>query len=251
MIPTGYNMCEGGRGAVGFKHSAEQKARRSEREKARWNDPAFRAKQAPQLAAFVAAGATPEARAKSAAAKSTPEARAAISARFKEIHARPGMKAKQGAAISAAKATPEGKARLAEVGRQRSVAYASRTHCRRGHEMTPENTHRPPYAPTTRVCRACEREDARTKHIPKPDRTHCAKGHEYPKKAPGAKQRKCPVCAAAWWEKKAADRKAVYRAARDAGLSAADAAGVRDGRMPMPTAGLVSRPCPSSPFPPA
>jgi HNH endonuclease len=33
-----------------------------------------------------------------------------------------------------------------------------RTHCKNGHEWTPENTLRPPSRPRTRICRACRRE---------------------------------------------------------------------------------------------
>lgn len=32
-----------------------------------------------------------------------------------------------------------------------------RTHCRKGHEYTPENTYHPPFAPNRRACRACNR----------------------------------------------------------------------------------------------
>jgi hypothetical protein len=36
-----------------------------------------------------------------------------------------------------------------------------RTHCRHGHELTPENTYSPAKSPNTRFCRACGREATR------------------------------------------------------------------------------------------
>jgi hypothetical protein len=36
--------------------------------------------------------------------------------------------------------------------------YAKQTHCKHGHEYTPENTYYPPGSPTHRSCRACARD---------------------------------------------------------------------------------------------
>jgi HNH endonuclease len=36
-----------------------------------------------------------------------------------------------------------------------SAINARRTHCTRGHELTPENTYHPPCEPNSRFCRAC------------------------------------------------------------------------------------------------
>lgn len=35
--------------------------------------------------------------------------------------------------------------------------HARKTHCKRGHEFTPENTYEPPSRPGQRLCRACRR----------------------------------------------------------------------------------------------
>lgn len=43
---------------------------------------------------------------------------------------------------------------LAASATQRSL---DRTHCKHGHELTPENTYRPPSYPTWRACRECRR----------------------------------------------------------------------------------------------
>ena len=39
----------------------------------------------------------------------------------------------------------------------RRGARANQTHCKNGHEFTPENTYRPPATPNTRQCRECAR----------------------------------------------------------------------------------------------
>lgn len=42
-----------------------------------------------------------------------------------------------------------------------SAQNAVKTHCKRGHEFTPENTYRPPKHPDQRACRACLRASSR------------------------------------------------------------------------------------------
>jgi hypothetical protein len=52
--------------------------------------------------------------------------------------------------------------------------------------------------------------------------------------APGKKHRKCAVCSAEWLKNFKVERKALYAAARAAGLSWRDAVLARDGKLPMP-----------------
>lgn len=62
-------------------------------------------------------------------------------------------------------------------------AKAARTHCKHGHELTPENTYRKPSSPERRYCLICTRrygregaQRHRDRH--KVVRTHCQRGHE-------------------------------------------------------------------------
>src|SRR5580700_2746544 len=115
MAPAGYNVTEGGRGAIGFKHSAEERARRSERMTATAADPAWREEKSsaakaqwadPEVAArnraAIEAGRTPEVweriHASQAETRATPEHRAKMSARAEERWARPGFREKASAA---------------------------------------------------------------------------------------------------------------------------------------------------------
>jgi len=89
-------------------------------------------------------------------------------------------------------------------------ARAARTHCKRGHEFTPENTYYSPKRPTVRQCRACSKEQGRElyrrRHAPQlvgqevGPKTHCKNGHEFTAENTriyaycGKRQRICITC---------------------------------------------------------
>jgi group I intron endonuclease len=104
--------------------------------------------------------------------------KAAQSIRSKEVMARPEVRAK----LEAAQATPEWKARFSEIGRSlpHIAAQRAQTHCKLGHEFTPENTGR--NSKGGRICRICKNTRERKYYgplkPPKPPITHCVNGHE-------------------------------------------------------------------------
>lgn len=89
---------------------------------------------------------------------------------------------------------------------------AVKTHCKRGHELTPENVYLAPSRPNERKCRECmrlqvrarndqlieERAAKRLSQPPRPLDTHCKQGHEYTDEntivTPDG--RKCRICRA-------------------------------------------------------
>lgn len=91
-------------------------------------------------------------------------------------------------------------------GYARSVSVARRndkTHCKHGHEFTPENTYTRPDG--KRSCRQCQRDREATKRAQRPKKqralkTHCKRGHEftpentYAYDTPNGKKRNCRKC---------------------------------------------------------
>lgn len=79
-------------------------------------------------------------------------------------------------------------------------AFARRTHCARGHELTPENEYR---WRALRMCRACRAESSKASlellkgrpHGPRgQDKTHCPRGHEYTDENTRRDRRGCRTC---------------------------------------------------------
>lgn len=160
----GYNMVEGGRGALGFKHTPEERARRSDRAKASWKDPEFRAKCTASGAATLT---SPSVRAKLVAQKRTPEGKARQSAAMKEVHSRPEVRAKVDAAHRAWLDANRWQvaAHLEQVRRR----WTDATHCPRGHEFTEENTRHG--AGRIRECRRCIADAATRRRRANPEKS--------------------------------------------------------------------------------
>lgn len=70
-----------------------------------------------------------------------------------------------------------------------SAINAKKTHCKRGHEFTPENTI--PYR-GNRLCRTCSVAHDQSRH--KPPKTHCRRGHLYSDDATRNGKHRCRIC---------------------------------------------------------
>lgn len=57
------------------------------------------------------------------------------------------------------------------VRRGRGNGYREKTHCKNGHEFTPENTYRQPSTPQYRNCVTCRREDSRRRYLARTGQT--------------------------------------------------------------------------------
>lgn len=81
--------------------------------------------------------------------------------------------------------------------------HAKRTHCKNGHEFTPDNIRRDPRAPGTRYCIACEKAawgqaDRWLRDGPINPKTHCKRGHQMVEKnlvTSRLPRRACLACA--------------------------------------------------------
>ena len=179
----GFNRLKGGRGEVPTRRNP-------------WESPEFRAKMLATTIPKALAGLhSPEARAKAKATKQTPEHKARASAIGKEVGARPGVKAARSLAMS----RPELRAVLSENAKRlpHIVAQSEQTHCKRGHEFSPENTGH--NTKGSRICRLCKNERQRGYYGPlKPRAAHCLNGHEFTPEntwvRPGTTNRCCRAC---------------------------------------------------------
>jgi len=155
----------------------------------RWKDPEYRAL---TLSATHSAITTPEVRKKLSDAVSglwkDPEYREKQLSSLKEASSRPEVREK----LRANWDDPSFRERCSAGPRARSAAAAAATHCKRGHEFTPENTAVSPGG--HRECKTCNY--ARKKAA----KTSCPKGHPYSEDnvvLSSSGRRMCSVCLAA------------------------------------------------------
>lgn len=91
---------------------------------------------------------------------------------------------------------------------------AKKTHCKNGHEFTPENTS--PQTNGGRACRTCNRERSQAfyeahkgvRQTNNRDKTHCKRGHEFtPENTITRKDgRECRTCAKSYYQRKRQER---------------------------------------------
>jgi hypothetical protein len=103
-----------------------------------------------------------------------------------------------------------------------AAKHARQTHCKRGHEFTPENTR---LVSTGRSCLTCERQvwakdrnERVRKFGPLGKRTHCKRGHEFTPEntihriEKGKHKRSCRTCMRASWRRFVAKKRVEKRA---------------------------------------
>lgn len=150
----------------------------SKRSRDMWQDPEFRARNLPALQAM---SADPEMRKRWSESTSrqfsSPESRQKMSETVKALHQ-----------------VPEIAEKFRSGFRKTDAERAAKTHCKHGHEFTPENTKTD--ANGWRYCRRCAADRAAKKAREK--RTHCKHGHEFVEgsfRLSRAGERLCLLCA--------------------------------------------------------
>lgn len=140
-----------------------------------WDRPEYREKMKAVIPKLTAAGLSPEARAKTVAALKTSEFRQKAAELTRQQFSSPESRLKMSETIKALHQIPEIAEKFASGLRSSNAERASKTHCKHGHEFTPENTHTNKNG--WRYCKRCACDRACRKAYEK--RTHCAKGHKF------------------------------------------------------------------------
>lgn len=140
-----------------------------------WDRPEYREKMIPVLVKMQTAGLSPEAQAKTVATLQTPEFRQKASELTKRQFADPAARQKMSETVKALHQVPEIAEKFRSGFRKTDAERAAKTHCKHGHQFTPENTKTD--ANGWRYCRRCAADRAAKKGRER--RTHCKHGHEF------------------------------------------------------------------------
>jgi len=140
-----------------------------------WDRPEFREKAMANLARMQEAGLSPETRAKTVATLRTSEFREKASELTKQQFSSPEARLKMSETVKALHQIPEIAEKFRSGFRKTNAERASKTHCKHGHEFTPENTRTDENG--WRYCKKCQND--RVSKKAREERTHCANGHEF------------------------------------------------------------------------
>jgi len=139
-----------------------------------WNRPDYRAKLEPVLAKMNDVPFSVKS-ARSREVNSRPEVLAKQSAATKRQFADPEARAKMSETIAALHQDPETAAKFIQGLQTANANRASKTHCKSGHEFTPENTRVDGNG--WRYCKRCAAD--RVSKKAREEHTHCKNGHEF------------------------------------------------------------------------
>lgn len=140
-----------------------------------WDRPEYREKMTSVLPKFVSAGLSPGTRAKTIATLRTLEFREKASELSKQQFSDPAARLRMSETVAALHQIPEIAEKFRSGLRKTDAERASKTHCKRGHEFTPDNTRTDERG--WRYCKRCAADRAAKKA--REELTRCANGHEF------------------------------------------------------------------------